>query len=376
MLRQWPAGPLAQLAEQRTFNPRVQGSIPWRPTASKIFREFRTGRWVPISLGMDGLVLDGVPATPAHPATRREFMRLTVAALAFPAAVGLAVHYTGVIAEAHSDLSFTAPFPGWQVWATEAALGALVVAAVVCGFRWLRRRYRALRDRTPHRRAIVMAAVLPGLFIGGTVGLPFEPALSWASEHTASAHSARAHFLQMMRDMRRAPLATPMHNPPAPPAMANPLLRPADLGSDWYPSLRPDPVSDPVRIDAEASGAVERARSWMTQAHRDGQGWALGLGLFETETRFGSPAQARHYARVLASGKHACPCDDHPGPVTRGHIRNVAVWSARNSSHLWGVFAVNDRVFKVLVLSDQTSAPSPAQLTRPLRLAVLRALQS
>ena len=26
-------GPLAQLAEQRTFNPRVRGSIPRRPTA-------------------------------------------------------------------------------------------------------------------------------------------------------------------------------------------------------------------------------------------------------------------------------------------------------------------------------------------------------
>ena len=29
-------GPLAQLAEQRTFNPRVQGSIPWRPTVISI----------------------------------------------------------------------------------------------------------------------------------------------------------------------------------------------------------------------------------------------------------------------------------------------------------------------------------------------------
>ena len=37
------AGPLAQSAEQRTFNPWVQGSIPWRPTtpclrAAQLFR--------------------------------------------------------------------------------------------------------------------------------------------------------------------------------------------------------------------------------------------------------------------------------------------------------------------------------------------------
>lgn len=30
--RERASGPLAQLAEQRTFNPRVQGSIPWGPT--------------------------------------------------------------------------------------------------------------------------------------------------------------------------------------------------------------------------------------------------------------------------------------------------------------------------------------------------------
>src|SRR5690606_11947129 len=35
----WRAGPLAQLAEQRTFNPRVQGSSPWRPTTPRVGRD-------------------------------------------------------------------------------------------------------------------------------------------------------------------------------------------------------------------------------------------------------------------------------------------------------------------------------------------------
>ena len=43
-------GPLAQLAEQRTFNPRVPGSIPGRPTASSQVRRLMGGV-TPVGLG-------------------------------------------------------------------------------------------------------------------------------------------------------------------------------------------------------------------------------------------------------------------------------------------------------------------------------------
>jgi hypothetical protein len=39
-------GPLAQLAEQRTFNPRVQGSIPWRPTPFHLAFRSRVGVFI------------------------------------------------------------------------------------------------------------------------------------------------------------------------------------------------------------------------------------------------------------------------------------------------------------------------------------------
>ena len=322
---------------------------------------------------MDGVALDGLPAAPADPATRRDLLRLSAAALAFSAVVGAAVQYGRHLVSPPDTFPFI-DFPGWQVTTMKAVLGVAVALLGLVAAAWLRRSYRALRGRTPHRRAIALAAVLPGLLVGAAVGLPADPLLSWASEYTASASAARAQWTQMQHDLRYAPAPAPMHYPAAPPEMAGALLRPADLGADWYPSTRPDPTEQ--RIPVGAAGAMQSARSWLTQAHRNGQGWVLGLGVFETETRFGSSAQASHYARVLASGRHACPCDDRPGPVVRGRIRHADVWSASNSTHLWSVFVADDRVFEVVVLSDQAPTPSRARLTRPLRLAVARALQS
>ena len=41
-------GSLAQLAEQRAFNPVVQGSSPWRPTAPDLLRFGHRGRYLEI----------------------------------------------------------------------------------------------------------------------------------------------------------------------------------------------------------------------------------------------------------------------------------------------------------------------------------------
>lgn len=55
-------GPLAQLAEQRTFNPQVLGSIPRRPTAGPASRR-REGRPVRCVARVDGMRIADAPAS-------------------------------------------------------------------------------------------------------------------------------------------------------------------------------------------------------------------------------------------------------------------------------------------------------------------------
>ena len=42
----WPGGPVAQLVEQGTFNPKVAGSIPARPISSRLAHGTRLNPWV------------------------------------------------------------------------------------------------------------------------------------------------------------------------------------------------------------------------------------------------------------------------------------------------------------------------------------------
>lgn len=331
---------------------------------------------MPIPLNMDGVALDGVPA--ATSAGWRDLLRLTTAALAFLAAVGAATQYAGVLLEANSEFSFTAPFQGWQLWAVEGALGLVVAAAVFFAFRWLRRTYRALAERTPHRRAIVMAAVLPGLFVGGTVGLPFEPLLGWASNHTATATAWRTHSMAERQAWLQSPTTT-VNAKLAPWFLAEPLLRPADLGPGWYDTTRPNPVQNSLPATIARRGGVDQARVWLTQAQRSGGGWSIGLMLAENETRFDTREHAVQYLHAAVNDAR-CGCGDELGPVTHSRIHGVRVWRVTGAKtrahHLWAGYAIGNRVYTVMVFSKE-GQPSPrSTLLQPLPHAVTRALQS
>jgi hypothetical protein len=321
--------------------------------------------------------MDGPPAVSAPRSGRRELVRLAAAAIAFAVTLGVAFGYTGLLFQAREEFSDLAPFHGWQLWTTEAALGAVVAAASIVAGCWWRRAYRSLRDRSPHRRAVVMAVVLPGLAVGAVVGQAARPALTWASDHTAAAGEERERFDSFQREVQRAPLAVPLSMPSAPAELAVRLLSPGDLGAGWYDSTRPNPASRQVPADAARDGATAHAASWLVQAHRAGGEWAFGLSLLEHETRFRTSKQAETYLRDVVAGRHDCGCGAQPAVLSRSTIHGLPVWQGMSApapgGHLWAVFTVGDRVFVVIVSTDRLQSATHVNLTRPVRQAVARA---
>jgi hypothetical protein len=326
---------------------------------------------------MEGIVTQSPPDGVGPPADgRRHVTRLTVATAANAAAVGLALAYVGVVVESHTELSDIAPFHGWQLWVTEIVIGAVAVAVMVVAGLWSRRTSRGLPDHTPHRRAVVMAVLVPALALGALLGQAARPALSWASSHTAAAAAERSHLRAVQRELQRAPLPAPVAQPPAPAALAASLISRDDLGDGWYPATRPDPVTRSSSADVAHGGAVGRASSWFVEAHRAGNQWILGLTVDEIETRFRAAEQAATYLRQLIAGHRDCGCGARPDALTRSTMNGTTVWLGTTSNapggHVWAAFTVGDRVFTVIVLADRRPAADPS-LRRPLRLAVARA---
>lgn len=332
---------------------------------------------MPIHPNMDGASADGAVAGAVNPAHRGELLRLAAAALASVAAIAATVKYGDILAEANSGDSFDVPFQGWQLWLAESAFGLGGLAAIVVAGRWLRGTYRRLHQRSPYGRAIVLAALLPGWFLGGVLALPSLGVLTWASNHTARADAVLEHLMAERRAWLESPTVT-LRTKPAPVVLAGTLLRPADLGAGWYDSSRPNPSLTPVRR-GPGDEPVDGARSMLTQAHRSGPGWDIGLMVAEQETHFDTGEHAAQYLHHLVMHSRECSCGDELGPVMRSRPHGVTVWRVTSvhprAHHLWAAFAVGDRVYTVMVFSKE-GQPSPrSTLRQPVPLAVAKALR-
>jgi hypothetical protein len=181
------------------------------------------------------------------------------------------------------------PHPGWQVDATEASLGVLLVLAMVGAALVLARAWRRARAHSPFRLLPLLAGFAPGLALGLTLSYPFGQAVELASDHTDSAAATRRGEQQRLAEFQLSP-AVSVHASSAPAALAAVLLRPSDLGQGWYDAFRPNPAA---AHQAPGQKPVVGARSALVRTHRTQHGWSLADPLLtEVVDVLGSPAAA------------------------------------------------------------------------------------
>jgi hypothetical protein len=343
--------------------------------------QFRPDRRLPIYLNVDVVVAEGLAATPATPARPPELIRLAIVAAAAAVTLGAAAGY-GVllVVQTLADFSDVLPFNGWQVWVVGGVLAAVILAALAVSWRLSRRRYRDVRDRSPHARAVV-TAVVPALVLGGLIGNSVGPVLTWASDHTSAAAAARHEVVVWRNALQRGPLAAPTRFSPAPSSMAAQLLSPHDLGADWYAGLQTNPTTRALAQADVRAGAVARAASWLTEQHRNGTlngltMWSLDMSVLESVTRMRTHAEALGYLPVVWRENRPCSCPTGASE-TRTTIHGIPVWESVSPGasvrSVWAVFVVNNRLFTVRSHLWRAAA-ADVSLTRPVRVAVERTL--
>jgi hypothetical protein len=232
------------------------------------------------------------------------------------------------------------------------------------------RSYRGLRGQTPHRRAVVMATLLPGLFLGAGLSGPMHSAVSWASDHTASAQKAKAEFAQLMPTNPKAPPILGLGGAAAPAALADHLLRASDLGPGWYDGARPNP--------SELSGGLQgqslSVRSNLSQWHWTGTMWAPGSLLLESLRRFATPSAAASYLATYGTQPQNGPPGPptyHVGPTTQVHVGNVLVYEHTTQTAVKqlrsATFGIETDVFTVDM--DATASDFAALITKAVQRA-------
>jgi len=235
----------------------------------------------------------------------RELLRLAVCAVGVLASVVAMAAYVPFVLEQRSEWDTSVPYHGWQVTAVDVALAVILLALLVVSARTLVRSYRRLRGRTPHRRLMVLLAILPGLFGGAALMLPADPIASWASNHTAEAAHWRIVARQAAINYRKSPPSFATGHQPAPPAVASHLLSVALLGKGWYAAQTPSPALSPV-TSFSPHGAILRARALLTQQHWTGAIWSDDALVSESLVELSTTSEA---AADLASWMHpADPC--------------------------------------------------------------------
>ncbi len=225
---------------------------------------------------------------------RKALIRLGAIAFGFFAVLGSGLALAGMFAERTLPDATFAPFSGWQLYALTSVFGITLLALLVISVVALARRYRGLRGQTPHRRAVVLAALVPGAFLGGLVGNPMASAVSWASNQTMAAHHARIAARQLLAEDGKAPPVL-VTGAAAPEALAARLVQRSDLGPHWYDRQRPNPSEAAVSPTAYRFGALQAIRAQFDQAHWTGIAWLPQHVIVENMLRFRSAAAARRY---------------------------------------------------------------------------------
>lgn len=314
-----------------------------------------------------------------QPGSRRELCWLALTAAVLFADLAATVGYVGLLLERRDEFSLFAQFSGWQLYSVEVALAVLIVTIGGVAGRTLFRRYRELRGRTPHRRAVVLAALLPGLLAGVLAAAPMRAALSWASDHTAAAASARHKLEAWLADYRKAPPMPPSFFAAAPAALAARVLRPGDLGAGWYDGTKPNPTLAPVRSDFSANGELAAARAVVTQQHWTGQSWSLDHFVLESEVKFVSTAAATAYLKAWwhsTASDSAC-CSVSYAAKTSRHVEHALVWqrdvTSTTGTRREAAFTVGSTFF-MLSFDLKPDAKAGSNAYEPvLRAAVARA---
>jgi hypothetical protein len=303
---------------------------------------------------------------PTPPTPAGALIRLAAASLAFFAALGAGLALAGILVERTLPSSTFAPFGGWQL-NTLATLFAVVLSAVLLvAAVALGRRYRRLRGRTPHRRAVVLAAFLPGAFLGSFVGNPMSAAVVWASNHTATATHARVEARHLLAEDGKAPPVRDTGRAAAPAALAARMVQRSDLGTGWYSQVRPDPAETTLSPTAAGLGATQAVRTTLNQAHWTGAAWLPQHLVLEGLLRFTSPAGARYYLVNVFTKEAAVPV--HMGDVTvyEGGLGNASSWR-------WANFVVGSDVFTLSINVQSDGTPTPTDFAALVSKAVRRA---
>ena len=290
------------------------------------------------------------PTSPTEPAN--PLIRLAVASLVLFVALGAVLALTGILVERTLPSSTFATFGGWQLNALATAFTVALSAWLLVAAAALRRRYRGLSGLTPHRRVVVLAAFVPGAFLGSFAGDPMSAAVVWASNHTAAATHARVQARQLLAVDGQAPPIQATGKAPASAALVARLVQRSDLGTGWFSQLNPNPAEATVISMAGQLGASEAVRTTLNQARWSGNAWLPQHVVSEGLLRFAAARAARYYLLTFLTPEPVMLVRDGTVSVYEWGLGDTSSWRSAN-------FLVGADLFtlSINVMSDGTQTP-------------------
>ena len=298
----------------------------------------------------------GLPARPS--AVSGSLTRLAIAALCAFVPLGGSYELVRMLVERTEPASLFAMFGGWQLNAMAAGLGVALLALLVVSLVVSVRMYRGLRGQTRHRRVVVMAALLPGIFLGTLLNGPMRSAIGWASDHTATAQRMNAAIRQMMPTNPASPPVMSFGGTPASPVLAARLLQRADLGPGWYDTERPNPSG----ISDSPAGPVTGAGTRLSQWHWDGRMWAAGE--LASEQMYVLTSAADVQRQLTFARRSATSTVRIGGAAVYEHDVNMASVQSRAAS-----FALGNEVFTLNVTGTSGTAEFNAIVAKAVQRA-------
>lgn len=245
-----------------------------------------------------------------RPATARELLALTGLVATVLIAGIAALRLVGLMVVRLDEYSLTLPFGGWQLYAVAVVIGVVCLALLGLGWWFARRQFRSVRGRTPHHRVAVMAAIVPGLLLGEAIASTVEPALSWASNHTAAHARAEASFVAMERQFRQAPPLRSYRGVAANDPRTRLLLDPTALGRGWSTTI----TGSIVGLGAP-DGELGELRAMLTLRHWADGYWHVDHMTLEKLMTFADAGQTRRYlAEWSGSDVSSCGCAEPTAP--------------------------------------------------------------
>jgi hypothetical protein len=314
----------------------------------------------------------------SEPPVGRSLVLIGVAATIVVAAVVGAGRYGWLLLH-QSTRNFLWPFSGWQVDVVKALIGCAFAAVAIGATFATRRVNRSLAGRTPHARAVVLAALIPGILIGAQVIGPINSALGWASDHSTQAAAIHARQRQQYIHDLTAPPQMASQLPAAPRALARLLLTSSALGADWYDTQRPATTENQIFPVLAKQGAQRAASTTLTHAHRGSASWVTNLLVLERVTTFDTAKQAARYAAAYRR-QSAKPCNCLVSividQVRLATLHGVAVQSWRDrlgaDVNRNAAFSRGTDAFTLYVGRGMSTIPSYSELMTVLRQAVTR----